>query len=217
MNSFNTINTKIYFLFKRLLDIAGSLLGLILGFPFFLIISILIKLDSKGPVFFKQKRVGAGYKEFQMWKFRTMVVDAEKILQSNPKLMEIYKKSSYKIKDDPRVTKVGKILRKLSIDELPQLINIFRGEMSIVGPRAYKKDEIENQLGIHPKLGKYAKVVTSIKPGLTGLWQTGGRSEIGFEQRIVLDYDYASRMSILFDIAIILKTFPAVLKSKGAW
>lgn len=206
-----------YFFLKRLIDIAGSFVSLILGFPFFLVIAVLIKINSKGPVFFKQKRVGAGGKEFEMFKFRTMVVDAEKILQSDPKLMEIYKKNSYKIKDDPRVTKVGKTLRKFSLDELPQLINIFNGDMSIVGPRAYKKDEIENQLKLHPELKKCAKRATDIKPGLTGVWQISGRSEIGFEQRIVLDYNYATKTSILFDIAIILKTIPVVLKSKGAW
>ena len=177
----------------------------------------MIKLDSEGPVFFKQKRVGAGGGEFKMFKFRTMVVDAEKILQSNPILMETYKKSSYKIKNDPRVTRVGKLLRKFSLDELPQLVNILKGEMSIVGPRAYKKDEIENQLNILPKLKKYADLVMNVKPGLTGVWQISGRSEIGFEKRIILDYDYAKTRSILIDIVIIFKTLPAVLKSKGAW
>lgn len=213
----NSTNIKLYFFLKRLMDIIGALVGLVIGFPILMLISILIKLDSKGPVIFKQKRLGAGRKEFKMFKFRTMVVDAEKILQSDPSLMETYKKSSYKIKDDPRVTKVGKILRKFSLDELTQLINILRGEMSIVGPRAYKKDEVENQLDVYPELKKHAELVMNVKPGLTGVWQISGRSEIGFEQRIVLDYNYANKASILFDILIILKTIPAVLKSKGAW
>ncbi len=213
----NSLNEKTYFFLKRLIDIIGSTFSLIVGFPLLAVISVLIKLDSKGPVIFKQKRVGAGNWEFEMFKFRTMVIDAETILQTNSQLMDIYKNSSYKIKDDPRVTRVGKLLRKYSLDELPQLVNILKGEMSIVGPRAYKKDEIENQLKIHPELRGYSKKVMNIKPGLTGIWQTSGRSEIGFEKRMMLDYEYQKKKSFLFDLLLILKTFPAVLKSKGAW
>lgn len=213
----NYTNIKLYFFLKRLVDIIGSLVGLIIGFPILMLISILIKLDSKGPVIFKQKRVGSGGREFEMFKFRTMVIDAEKILHEDPKLLELYKKSSYKIKDDPRVTKIGKFLRKSSLDELPQLFNILMGKMSLVGPRAYKKDEVENQLKLHPELKKQAEFVINTKPGLTGVWQTSGRSEIGFEKRILLDYSYVVRKNIFFDLGIIFKTFPAVLKSKGAW
>lgn len=129
----------------------------------------------------------------------------------------MYKKNSYKIKDDPRVTRVGKSLRKYSLDELPQLVNVLNGKMSLVGPRAYKKDEIGYQSERGPGLRKYIDTVTSIKPGLTGFWQVSGRSEIGFEQRIMLDYNYANKKSFLFDLSIILKTIPVVLKSEGAW
>lgn len=199
------------------MDIAGSGIVIILGSPVLCVISFLIKLDSRGPVIFRQRRVGFKGKEFEMFKFRTMVVDAEKILENSKELLETYKKNSYKIKEDPRVTKVGKFLRKSSLDELPQFFNILMGQMSIVGPRAYKKDEFVNQLEQHPTLKKFAQVVMNIKPGLTGIWQISGRSEIGFEKRILLDYDYAKKRNIFFDIGIILKTLPAVLKPRGAW
>ena len=213
----DNINTFIYYKIKRLIDIFGSLIGLIVGSSVLLLISLLIKLDSEGPVIFKQKRVSIGWKEFEMFKFRTMVINAEEILKNNPELLEIYKKSNYKIKEDPRVTRVGKILRKFSLDELPQLINILKGEMSIVGPRAYKKDEVKNQLKIHPELNRYAVTIIGTRPGLTGLWQVSGRSEIGFEKRFAMDYSYAKRRNIFFDILLIFKTIPAVLKSRGAW
>lgn len=211
------IRIRFYYFVKRTLDVFLSLMAIIFGFPLFLLIAILIKLDSKGPVIFKQKRMGLGGKEFWMFKFRTMVVDAEKILENSPKLLEIYKKNSYKIKNDPRITKIGIFLRKSSLDELPQVFNILKGDMAIVGPRAYKKDEIENQVQIHKDLKKYAIHVINTKPGLTGIWQTSGRSEIGFENRIILDYQYAIKRNIFFDLLLILKTFPIVLKSKGAW
>lgn len=211
------IRIRLFYISKRIVDILGSLIGIILGFPVFLIIAVSIKKGSPGPIIFKQKRLGLHRKEFEMYKFRTMVIDAENILQNDPKLLEIYRKNSYKIKDDPRVTQIGKLLRKSSLDELPQLFNILKGEMSIVGPRAYKSDEITSQLELHPDLKKHADYVVNTKPGLTGVWQINGRSEIGFDNRILLDYEYAIKRSILFDIGIIFKTIPVVLKSKGAW
>lgn len=213
----NQINIWVYYKFKRFIDIFSSVIGLMIGSPILFLIFLFIKIDSRGPAIFKQKRVSIGWKEFEMFKFRTMIVNAEEILQNNLELLKIYKKSNYKIKDDPRVTRVGKILRKFSLDELPQLINILKGEMSLVGPRAYKKDEIKNQLKIHPELNKYAQLVIGTKPGLTGIWQVSGRSEVGFEKRFIMDYGYASKRNILFDFLIILKTIPVVLKSKGAW
>lgn len=199
------------------MDIIGSGLGIIIVSPLLIISAILIKITSEGPIIFKQKRMGLGGKEFGMYKFRTMVINAEEVLMKDPKLLEEYKNNSYKIRNDPRVTTVGKIFRKTSIDELPQLLNILTGEMSIVGPRAYKKDEIESQLEIHPELKEKADVVINTKPGLTGVWQTSGRSEIGFDKRLLMDYEYATKKSILFDIWLIIKTVPAVLKSRGAW
>jgi lipopolysaccharide/colanic/teichoic acid biosynthesis glycosyltransferase len=213
----SNISIRIFYFLKRIMDITGSLIGITLGSPLLLTIAVLIKNGSAGPVIFKQRRIGLRGKEFEMYKFRTMVINAENILQNNPELLELYKKNSYKIKEDPRVTKIGKFLRKSSLDELPQLINILKGEMSIVGPRAYKKDEMDCQLELHPELRNNAEYVINTKPGLTGVWQISGRSEIGFEKRILLDYQYAIRRDIFFDIQIILKTIPVVLKSKGAW
>lgn len=211
------INTVVYYKVKRLVDITGSLTGLVLGLPFLLLIGLLIKLNSKGSIIFKQKRVSIGWKEFEMLKFRTMVEDAEKILYQNPKLLMLYKQSNYKIKEDPRVTLIGKFLRKFSLDEIPQLVNVLKGDMSLVGPRAYKKDEIKNQLKIHPELDIYTNIVIGTRPGLTGVWQVSGRSEVGFAKRFLMDYGYASKRNIFFDIFIILKTIPVVLKSRGAW
>lgn len=206
-----------YYFLKRSLDILGSFIGLLLGFPFLALISLLIKLDSQGPIFFKQRRVGKNGKEFYMYKFRTMVVNAEEILEKDPKLLELYKMNSYKIRNDPRVTRVGDLLRRSSMDELPQLINILTGEMSVVGPRAYKRDELEFHTNRRGDLKLYVDGAISIKPGLTGVWQTSGRSEIGFDDRIILDYEYSKRESILFDIYLIFKTVPTVLLSRGAW
>lgn len=213
----SNILVRTFYFLKRIMDITGSLAGIILGSPVLLTIAILIKVGSEGSAIFKQRRIGLRGKEFGMYKFRTMVNDAENILQNNPELLELYKKNSYKIKEDPRVTKIGKFLRKSSLDELPQVFNILKGEMSIVGPRAYKRDELDCQLELHPELKKFAEYVVNTKPGLTGVWQISGRSEIGFEKRILLDYQYAIRRNIFFDLQIILKTIPVVLKSKGAW
>ena len=202
---------------KRLLDIVGSLIGIILGFPVLSLVYILIILDSEGPAVFKQTRLGKNNKLFEMYKFRTMVINAEEILKNDPELLKEYQSNSYKVKNDPRVTRVGNFLRKSSMDELPQLFNILKGEMSIVGPRAYKPDELMTQLRKYPELRSFAEIVIKTKPGLTGLWQTSGRSNIGFEDRIKLDNRYATTRSLIYDIWLILKTIPAVLKSRGAY
>jgi lipopolysaccharide/colanic/teichoic acid biosynthesis glycosyltransferase len=146
-----------------------------------------------------------------------MIVNAESILSKNPVLFKEYQQMGYKLKNDPRITSVGRFLRKYSLDELPQVINILRGEMSVVGPRAYKKDELETQLAKNNYSKRYLGEVLSVKPGLTGVWQISGRSEINFKERIYLDFSYATRRSILYDLLIILKTIPAVFKGKGAW
>lgn len=204
---------------KRLLDIAGSLLGLVILAPIFLIIAIAIKIDSSGPVFADiPKRVGRKGKLFRMYKFRSMVEGAQEILNSNPDLLKKYKQHSYKlpIDEDPRITEAGKFIRKTSIDELPQLINILRGEMSLVGPRAYYPFELEEQQVKHPSSRKYVKIILSGKPGLTGLWQVSGRSEINFDQRVKMDARYIQKRSIIYDFFILLKTVPAVLSGRGA-
>lgn len=202
---------------KRLIDIAGSVIGIAIFFPLMLAVAAWIKLDSKGPVLADTPlRVGKDGSLFKMYKFRSMIMGAHDMLQKNSELLRQYKRNSYKIFNDPRVTKAGKIIRKVSIDELPQLINIFKGEMSIVGPRAYYPFELEEQQKKYPRSRKFVKIILQAKPGLTGVWQISGRSEINFDRRVEMDADYVSRKSVLYDLCIILKTFPAVLTGKGA-
>jgi len=198
------------------MDIFLSLLALVFCIPILALIALLIKLDSPGPAFYTQNRVKKGGKEFDMFKFRTMFVNAEEILRSDPVLWAEYQKD-FKIKNDPRVTKVGKFLRKSSLDELPQIINILKGEMSIVGPRAYRKEELEHQVKTYPNVIKQLDLVLTIKPGLTGAWQVSGRSNISFEKRMEIDYNYAKKKSTMYDILLIFLTIPAVFRSKGAW
>jgi len=205
---------------KRLIDIVTALVMLIIFSPVFLIFPILIKLDSKGPVFAPMpKRVGRNKKLFRMYKFRSMVYNAHRLLKTDPKFKEIYeeyKRSSYKLKSDPRVTKIGRFLRRSSLDELPQIFNVLRGEMSIVGPRAYFADELEEQQKVYPQTKKYVKEIMKVKPGITGHWQVTGRSEINFDKRAKMDADYAKTHSVLNDVIIILKTPWAMISGKGA-
>ncbi len=206
-----------YDFLKRLLDITGSLVGLIILSPLLLIVAVAIKLDSEGPVMADTPmRAGKEGKLFSIYKFRSMVQNAHEILEKNPKLLEEYKKNSYKIFNDPRVTGVGKFIRKYSIDELPQFINILKGEMSLVGPRAYYPYELEEQQKKYPESRKYVKVILSGKPGLTGVWQVTGRSEINFDKRVKMDAGYVIRKSIFYDLWLILETIPAVISGRGA-
>lgn len=202
---------------KRLMDIVGSVVGLILLSPIFLLTAIAIKVELPGSLLADTPmRVGRHGKLFKMYKFRSMVPNALEILQKNPQLLAKYKRNSYKIQDDPRVTKVGKIIRKYSIDELPQLINILRGEMSLVGPRAYYPFELADQQKKYPESREFVKIILSAKPGLTGVWQVSGRSQINFDKRVEMDAQYVQRRSIFYDLYLILKTIPTVLLSKGA-
>lgn len=198
---------------KRILDIFLVILSLPIVIPLVLIISIAIKCTSKGPVFYGHMRVGKNGKPLKTWKFRSMVVDSDvqlkKILATDPVRAAEWEKDR-KFVDDPRVTKVGKILRKTSLDEIPQLWNIFLGQMSFVGPRPVTKPELK-------KYRKYANYVLSVKPGLSGMWQISGRSDTGYEERITLDTYYIQNWSIWLDIWIILKTVWVVLKGKGAY
>jgi lipopolysaccharide/colanic/teichoic acid biosynthesis glycosyltransferase len=206
-----------YTVTKRFIDIVGATIGIIILSPIILLTAIAIKIDTPGPIIADTpKRVGQKGKLFKMYKFRSMVKNAIEILQKNPELMKQYKQNSYKLTHDPRVTKVGRFIRKTSMDELPQLINILRGEMSIVGPRAYYAFELEEQQKKYPKSKEYVKVILSAKPGLTGLWQVSGRSDVNFDKRVELDAQYVQRQSIPYDIYLILKTIPAVLFGKGA-
>ena len=202
---------------KRLTDILGSAVGLILLSPVLILVAFAIKLDSKGPVLADTPmRAGRNGKLFRIYKFRSMVQNAQEILENNPKLLAEYKKNSYKIFNDPRVTKVGKIIRRFSIDEFPQFLNILIGEMSLVGPRAYYPYELEEQQKNYPTSRKYVKIILSGKPGLTGLWQVTGRSEINFDKRVKMDAKYVKKRSLFYDFWIMLKTIPAVLSGKGA-
>ncbi len=209
-----------YLLLKRFIDITGSVIFMIFFLPVVIVSIIIIKATSKGPVFADTpKRVGMGGKLFKMYKFRTMIVNAHKMLRQDPKfihLYEKYRKNSYKLKDDPRITSAGKFLRKHSIDEIPQLFNVLLGDMSIVGPRAYYPDELEDQQKKYPHTRKLVKEVLSMKPGITGAWQVSGRSEVNFDKRIAIDAEYVRRKSIMYDILILLKTPWAMISGKGA-
>lgn len=206
--------------FKRTIDILGSILLLILFTPINLLTAVGIWFDSEGPIFADvPERIGEKGKKFKMYKFRSMIVNAHHMLRTDPKFYKLYdqyKKGSYKLKKDPRITKVGKFIRKHSIDEIPQLINVLRGEMSLVGPRAYYADELENQQKKFPKTRKLVTRVLSVKPGITGLWQVSGRSEINFDKRIAMDAAYVNNMSLWLDLKIILKTPLVMLSGQGA-
>ncbi|MTT32156.1 sugar transferase [Terrilactibacillus sp. BCM23-1] len=199
-----------YLIIKRSIDILGSLIGLILLFPVFLIVSILIKIeDSKGTVLFKQVRVGKNEKTFTMYKFRSMVSNAEELLED---LLDQNETTGamFKMKDDPRVTKIGKFIRKTSIDELPQLLNVLKGDMSLVGPRPPLVREVKEYT-------EYQKQRLLIKPGCTGLWQVNGRSNVGFEKMVELDLKYIKTRSIKVDSAIVIKTIFVILNNKDAY
>lgn len=207
---------------KRILDILVAIFLVIVFLPFFVFIPILIVLDCPGPVFADiPHRVGKDKKLFRMYKFRSMIANAHQLLKTDPKfqkLYEDYRKSSYKIsiKNDPRITNVGRFLRRFSLDELPQVFNVLKGEMSIVGPRAYYPDELRNQQLAFPKSKKNIRELLKVKPGITGYWQVSGRSEINFDKRVRLDAKYARKRSIIQDIMIILKTPFVMISGKGA-
>jgi len=209
-----------YEFLKRGIDILFSALLIILFSPIILLVAIAIKLDSKGPVLADTpERVGKNGKLFKMYKFRSMVENAHELLRENPKFADLYKdykKGSYKLKDDPRVTDVGHFIRKHSLDEVPQFFNILKGDMSLVGPRAYYPDELRDQQMRYPHTRDSVKVVLSVKPGVTGYWQVSGRSEINFDKRIKMDAQYVKKRSVLYDILIILKTPGAMVSGKGA-
>src|SRR5258708_10155348 len=199
-----------YYFFKRTIDLFLSLVLLILFLPIILITAIAIRLTSDGPVFADTPmRVGKGGKLFYPYKFRSMVANAHELLRTDPKfkqLFEQYKKSSYKLHEDPRVTPVGKFIRKHSIDEVPQFLNVLKGEMSIVGPRPYYPDELKEQQMKYPQTSKMVEEVLTVKPGITGFWQVTGRSEVNFDKRIEMDANYARKRSIWLDIQILAKS-----------
>ena len=202
---------KLYLPFKRLFDIVVSVLALIICAPLFLIVAIAIKLDSPGPVFFHQEEIGKDGKLFLMYKFRSMVDNAH-LLRNNLKEHNELEEPFFKITNDPRVTRVGKVIRKYSIDELPQLINVLIGQMSLVGPRPFAFYEVAGC----PREIKARREL--IAPGLTCYWQVEGRSNITlFHEKMELDMRYIEELSPLTDIKILLKTVPAVISGDGAY
>jgi len=199
-----------YNISKRIIDILGSLLLITVFSPILIITIILIKISSPGPIIFKQKRVGMNSKEFWMYKFRSMFIgDNDKRLKKNyPHLWEKYKNNGWKLEmsEDPRITPIGKIIRSLTIDEFPQILNVLRGDMSLVGPRAYREEELQDYAKKFPHTKVLIDNIRSAKPGITGVWQTSGRNDISFEQRAKLDSAYIKKKSILLDLVILFKT-----------
>lgn len=206
---------------KRLTDIILSLILLIVFSPVLLAAAVMILLTSPGPIFADTpKRVGVGGKLFYPYKFRSMIVNAYHLLKTDPKFKEAYeeqqKKGNYKIMNDPRVTPLGHFIRKYSIDEMPQLMNVLKGEMSLIGPRPYYPEELDKQQRKFPETCEQVQQVLSIKPGITGLWQVSGRSELSFDKRIALDAYYSKDKSLLLDMKILIKTPWAMISGKGA-
>ncbi len=197
---------------KRVLDVAGAVVGLMLSFPLCLLIALLIKLDSSGPVLFTQTRMGRNSRCFKMLKFRTMYVDAEArlhtLLATNPALRAEYE-TYHKLQNDPRVTRVGRWLRKLSLDELPQLVNILQGQMSLVGPRPYLPTERHKMRGADRR-------ILVVRPGLTGFWQVFARNRVGFQERIQMDLHYLRVQSLRMDLHLLWRTVGVVLRSRDA-
>lgn len=197
---------------KRAMDIVIAGTALLLALPFFLVVSALVRADG-GPAFYAHPRVGRGGKLFGCLKFRSMVIDSqarlEALLASDPAAREEWE-ATRKLKNDPRITRVGRFLRATSLDELPQLINVLKGEMSIVGPRPVTQSELDRYYGAA------AAHYLTVRPGITGLWQVSGRSETSYDQRVALDVAYVSQPSLLADIRILLKTPVAVLSRRGA-
>lgn len=203
------IKNKPYIYVKRGIDVILSTIALVVLSPVFLILAILIKLDSKGPVFFLHTRIGKNGKNIKIYKFRTMVTNAEELIKEfTPEQMKEYKEN-YKLTNDPRITKIGKFLRKTSLDELPQLINIIKGDLSIIGPRPVVKDELE-------KYGENMAKFLSVTPGLTGNWAANGRNNTTYEERMKLELEYVDNISLKTDIKIFFQTIFAVIKKEGA-
>jgi len=201
------VNSKYYIFLKRFLDIVASILLIIMLSPIFIIIAFLIKVNTRGPIIFLHKRVGRNKKTFLCAKFRTMHPESEYILErllsQNEKVKDEYFKN-FKIINDPRITNIGKILRLTSLDELPQLLNVLRGEMSLIGPRPITIDEIK-------KYGSSFKQVFSIRPGMTGLWQVSGRNKLSYKRRVMLDLIYVNNFNPLMDFRILLRTVGVIL------
>ncbi|WP_404826318.1 sugar transferase [Pediococcus pentosaceus] len=199
----------LYRFFKRILDIVASGIGLIILSPIFLIISAVIKAEDRGPIFYSQIRLGKGLQPFKMYKFRSMVVDADKKLEELLEKNEV-EGAMFKMKDDPRITNIGKYIRKHSLDELPQLWNVLVGDMSLVGPRPPLEREVAEYTD-------YDRQRLTVKPGCTGLWQVSGRNDVDFNGMVELDLNYIEHSGIFFDISILLRTITIMFKPNGAY
>lgn len=197
---------------KRTVDVVGSSVLLIVASPVLLVLAITVKLDSRGPFLFAQERLGRRGDRFAMLKFRSMHPDAEMMLEANPALYEQFVANGYKLaaSDDPRITRLGRLMRKTSLDELPQLVNVLLGHMSLVGPRPPLADQT------HVLYGELVDHYFSVRPGLTGPWQVSGRSDLTPEERRDLDVDYTTSYTVLGDLALLVRTIPAVLRQRGA-
>jgi lipopolysaccharide/colanic/teichoic acid biosynthesis glycosyltransferase len=202
------------------MDIIGALVGIILFSPIMALAALYVKLVSpKGPILVEPKgcmRSGKNGKPFRMYKFRSMVPNAHELMLKDPELARKYRESNYKIEDDPRWIPYASLIRKTSIDEFPQFFNVLKGEMSIVGPRAYFPNELVEQSEKYPESKEHIQRIIHVKPGITGPWQVGGRSEIGFVDRVKMDSEYAKKRSLLYDLQIILKTPVAVITQRGS-
>ncbi len=209
----NNLLSKNMLITKRIFDIVFSIFLIFFFSPIIVITAILIKLTSKGPIFYVQERPGRFGRMIKIYKFRTMYLDADKkleeILKNNEELREEFMKYR-KLKNDPRITPLGRFLRRFSIDEIPQLFNVLKGDMSIVGPRPYQIDEIEH-------MGEYKDIVLSVRPGLTGLWQISGRSDLSFQAKLKIETWYVLNWNLWLDLFIIIRTIPAVISGKGAY
>lgn len=195
---------------KNIFDFICAFLGLIILSPVLLAVAVMIKAGTRGPVLYKHKRKGLHNSDFYLYKFCTMVPDAEKLIATFSEAQKREFRENFKLSNDPRVTPIGRILRKTSLDELPQLINILKGDISLVGPRPVVNDELS-------KYGSHVGELLSVKPGLTGMWQANGRSSTTYEERVNMDITYIRNMSFSLDAKIVLKTFRKVFKCEGAF
>jgi lipopolysaccharide/colanic/teichoic acid biosynthesis glycosyltransferase len=198
----------VYAFCKRAVDISVALALLLLALPLFVIVAVLVKATSRGPVLFRHRRLGLGGREFECLKFRTMVANADEELKRNNFLRRQFEQT-YKLRHDPRVTPVGAFLRRTSLDELPQLVHVLRGEMSLVGPRPIVRPELE-------KYSIYGDKLLTVKPGLSGLWQVCGRSDTTYPQRVMMDMNYIDHRSLSLDLRLMLLTVAAVVRKSGA-
>ncbi|MGL4450828.1 MAG: sugar transferase [Sarcina sp.] len=209
INASNIDEKKSYLFFKRTFDIMSSGIALIIFSPIFLLLIILIRLDSRGAALFGHKRIGKDGKEISVYKFRTMVINAQEVLENFTPEQKAEFEKNFKLENDPRITRIGSFLRKTSLDELPQLVNILRGDMSVVGPRPIVEAEVK-------KYGQFSKKLFSVTPGLTGHWQANGRSDTTYEERVQMDMYYIDNRSFAMDIKIIFQTVISVIKKEGA-